>query len=192
MAAPSDKAARVISGVDGSHTGAPSARSIPHARCASSARTATTWRRARAAKSISSRPTAPAAPTIIRRRAETSCRRLELLGDIGRLDADGYLYLGDRLADMILRGGANVDPAEVEAAVSAHPKGAPASSSAAGSRVRTAHPRHSRTRRPPTRKRSSTASGPSSPTGSAAPSIRKVSRSSASACATISARSAAR
>jgi bile acid-coenzyme A ligase len=34
----------------------------------------------------------------------------------------GYLYLGDRLADMILRGGANIYPAEVEAAVSAHPK----------------------------------------------------------------------
>jgi bile acid-coenzyme A ligase len=35
----------------------------------------------------------------------------ESLGDIGRLDADGYLYLGDRLADMILRGGANIYPA---------------------------------------------------------------------------------
>ena len=46
----------------------------------------------------------------------------ESLGDIGRLDADGYLYLGDRLADMILRGGANIYPAEVEAAVTAHPK----------------------------------------------------------------------
>ncbi len=46
----------------------------------------------------------------------------ESLGDIGRLDAEGYLYLGDRLADMILRGGANIYPAEVEAAVSAHPK----------------------------------------------------------------------
>jgi bile acid-coenzyme A ligase len=45
----------------------------------------------------------------------------ESLGDIGRLDADGYLYLGDRLADMILRGGANIYPAEVEAAVAAHP-----------------------------------------------------------------------
>ena len=44
-----------------------------------------------------------------------------MLGDIGRLDAEGYLYLGDRLADMILRGGANIYPAEVEAAVSAHP-----------------------------------------------------------------------
>jgi bile acid-coenzyme A ligase len=46
----------------------------------------------------------------------------ESLGDIGRLDADGYLYLGDRLADMILRGGANIYPAEIEAAVTAHPK----------------------------------------------------------------------
>jgi bile acid-coenzyme A ligase len=45
----------------------------------------------------------------------------ESLGDIGRLDADGYLYLGDRLSDMILRGGANIYPAEVEAALSAHP-----------------------------------------------------------------------
>jgi bile acid-coenzyme A ligase len=46
----------------------------------------------------------------------------ESLGDIGRLDAEGYLYLGDRLADMILRGGANIYPAEVEAAVAEHPK----------------------------------------------------------------------
>jgi bile acid-coenzyme A ligase len=46
----------------------------------------------------------------------------ESLGDIGRLDADGYLYLGDRLADMILRGGANIYPAEVESAVLAHPQ----------------------------------------------------------------------
>ncbi len=45
-----------------------------------------------------------------------------MLGDIGRLDADGYLYLGDRLADMILRGGANIYPAEIEAAVMAHPQ----------------------------------------------------------------------
>jgi bile acid-coenzyme A ligase len=46
----------------------------------------------------------------------------ESLGDIGRLHADGYLYLDDRLADMILRGGANIYPAEVEAAVVAHPE----------------------------------------------------------------------
>jgi bile acid-coenzyme A ligase len=41
----------------------------------------------------------------------------ESLGDNGWLDEDGYLYLGDRTTDMILTGGANVYPAEVEAAI---------------------------------------------------------------------------
>lgn len=45
----------------------------------------------------------------------------ESLGDIGWLDEEGYLYLGDRTADMILVGGANVYPAEVEATLSEHP-----------------------------------------------------------------------
>ncbi len=45
----------------------------------------------------------------------------ESLGDMGRLDEEGYLYLGDRLQDMILTGGANVYPAEVEAAIQEHP-----------------------------------------------------------------------
>ena len=45
----------------------------------------------------------------------------ESLGDMGWLDADGYLYLGDRSADMILSGGANIYPAEVEAALLEHP-----------------------------------------------------------------------
>jgi bile acid-coenzyme A ligase len=44
----------------------------------------------------------------------------ESLGDNGWLDDDGYLYLGDRVADMILTGGANVYPAEVEAALLEH------------------------------------------------------------------------
>jgi bile acid-coenzyme A ligase len=44
----------------------------------------------------------------------------ESLGDMGWLDEDGYLYLGDRLHDMILTGGANVYPAEVEAALLEH------------------------------------------------------------------------
>lgn len=43
------------------------------------------------------------------------------LGDIGRFDADGYLYLADRRTDLILRGGANIYPAEVEAAIDEHP-----------------------------------------------------------------------
>ncbi|MGH9258940.1 MAG: hypothetical protein ACRD08_03425, partial [Acidimicrobiales bacterium] len=37
----------------------------------------------------------------------------ESLGDHGYVDEDGYLYLGDRMQDMILTGGANVYPAEV-------------------------------------------------------------------------------
>ncbi|WP_407175670.1 AMP-binding protein [Bradyrhizobium sp. STM 3562] len=45
----------------------------------------------------------------------------ESLGDIGYFDADGYLYLADRGTDMILVGGANVYPAEVEAAIEEHP-----------------------------------------------------------------------
>lgn len=45
----------------------------------------------------------------------------ESLGDIGYLDAEGYLYLGDRRTDMILVGGSNVYPAEIEAALEAHP-----------------------------------------------------------------------
>jgi bile acid-coenzyme A ligase len=45
----------------------------------------------------------------------------ESLGDMGRFDEDGYLYLADRQTDMILSGGANVYPAEVEAAIDAFP-----------------------------------------------------------------------
>jgi bile acid-coenzyme A ligase len=45
----------------------------------------------------------------------------ETLGDLGYLDEDGYLYLVDRKTDMIVTGGANVYPAEVEAALEQHP-----------------------------------------------------------------------
>jgi bile acid-coenzyme A ligase len=40
---------------------------------------------------------------------------------MGWLDGDGYLYLADRRKDMIISGGANVYPAEVEAALSENP-----------------------------------------------------------------------
>lgn len=43
----------------------------------------------------------------------------ESIGDIGWMDEDGYLYLADRHTDMILAGGANIYPAEVEAAIDA-------------------------------------------------------------------------
>lgn len=42
-------------------------------------------------------------------------------GDVGYLDAEGYLFLTDRSADMIITGGVNVYPAEVETALLAHP-----------------------------------------------------------------------
>jgi bile acid-coenzyme A ligase len=45
----------------------------------------------------------------------------ESIGDIGWFDEDGYLYLADRRTDMILVGGANVYPAEIEAALEEHP-----------------------------------------------------------------------
>ena len=44
------------------------------------------------------------------------------LGDMGWLDEDGYLYIADRRVDMIVTGGANVFPAEVEAALLEHPE----------------------------------------------------------------------
>lgn len=46
----------------------------------------------------------------------------ESLGDIGWFDEEGYLYLADRRTDMILVGGANVYPAEIEAALDEHPQ----------------------------------------------------------------------
>jgi bile acid-coenzyme A ligase len=45
----------------------------------------------------------------------------ESVGDMGRFDADGYLYLADRRSDMILSGGRNIYPAEIEAALDEHP-----------------------------------------------------------------------
>jgi len=45
----------------------------------------------------------------------------ETLGDMGYVDEEGFLYLVERKSDMILVGGANVYPAEIEAALEAHP-----------------------------------------------------------------------
>jgi bile acid-coenzyme A ligase len=44
------------------------------------------------------------------------------VGDLGYLDEDGYLYVADRRVDMIISGGANVFPAEVEKALIDHPR----------------------------------------------------------------------
>jgi acyl-CoA synthetase (AMP-forming)/AMP-acid ligase II len=43
------------------------------------------------------------------------------LGDLGRLDGDGYLYLVDRRADLILSGGVNIYPREIEDVLAVHP-----------------------------------------------------------------------
>lgn len=42
-------------------------------------------------------------------------------GDLGRLDADGYLWITGRAKDLIIRGGHNIDPAEIEEAMMRHP-----------------------------------------------------------------------
>jgi long-chain acyl-CoA synthetase len=43
------------------------------------------------------------------------------LGDIGRVETDGYVYLSDRKSNMIITGGVNVYPAEVEEVLQQHP-----------------------------------------------------------------------
>ena len=42
-------------------------------------------------------------------------------GDLGRLDADGYLYIVGRSKDVIIRGGNNIHPTDVEHAIASHP-----------------------------------------------------------------------
>jgi len=43
-------------------------------------------------------------------------------GDLGRMDADGYLWITGRAKDLIIRGGHNIDPAEIEDALLSHSK----------------------------------------------------------------------
>jgi len=57
--------------------------------------------------------------------AKTAAAHLEpglfTFGDVGYLDADGYLFMSDRKIDMIISGGVNIYPAEIEAVLLTHP-----------------------------------------------------------------------
>ena len=55
------------------------------------------------------------------KRAEVGRGDLVTVGDIGKMDSDGYLFLCDRKRDMIISGGVNIYPAEIEAAIVAMP-----------------------------------------------------------------------
>jgi len=52
----------------------------------------------------------------------TTADGFQTVGDMGHVDEDGYLYIADRRVDMIITGGANVFPAQVEQALIDHPK----------------------------------------------------------------------
>ncbi len=54
-------------------------------------------------------------------RAKSTPDGFTSVGDLGWVDEEGYLFLADRRTDLIITGGANVYPAEVEAALSEHP-----------------------------------------------------------------------
>ena len=54
-----------------------------------------------------------------RKRAE--CEGLITLGDIGYLDEEGYLFVCDRESDMVISGGVNIYPAEIENVIMTHP-----------------------------------------------------------------------
>lgn len=66
-------------------------------------------------------PATPASYRYVGARAKSRAGNWESLGDMGWKDEDGYVYLTDRDTDMILVGGANVYPAEIESALDEHP-----------------------------------------------------------------------
>jgi bile acid-coenzyme A ligase len=67
-------------------------------------------------------PDAPPSYRYVGARPKSRPDHWESLGDMGWIDEAGYVYLTDRDTDMILVGGSNVYPAEIEAALDEHPK----------------------------------------------------------------------
>ena len=93
------------------------------ARCGCSTATATSCPRGEVGEIWMRRGEgAPPSYRYVGARAKSRPDGWESLGDMGRMDAEGYVYLSDRDTDMILVGGANVYPAEIEAALDEHPK----------------------------------------------------------------------
>ncbi len=93
------------------------------ARSTSSTTTATSCPSARRARSTSAGAASSSTTTTPTRPSESrNPQGWSTLGDIGRLDEDGFLYLTDRKAYMIISGGVNIYPQEAENILSMHPK----------------------------------------------------------------------
>ena len=100
-------------------------RRVPcSASCASSTTTATSAPPGRPAPSGSRARRTSSTSTRRRRRGSraTTAARMSTVGDVGYLDDDGFLYLTDRKAYMIISGGVNIYPQETENLLITHPK----------------------------------------------------------------------
>ena len=53
---------------------------------------------------------------------DTTGKRFIRTGDVGRFDEDGFLILSDRMKDMVISGGFNIYPSDIEAELAAHPE----------------------------------------------------------------------
>ena len=91
-------------------------------RCRCSTRRARRSRRVRSARSgCAGAPGEPSPYRYLGAEPRTMDDGWESVGDMGSIDDEGYVYLADRKSDMLIVGGANVYPAEVESALMEHP-----------------------------------------------------------------------
>ena len=98
-------------------------RIAPGAELRISTRMAACCRRARSARSSRASPTIPDFTYHNKPDKRTEIERDGFItsGDVGYLDADGYLFICDRKRDMVISGGVNIYPAEIEAVLHAVP-----------------------------------------------------------------------